>query len=357
MIRTRLLGALFQISIVAVALAAIVAPLPPESIERNYSNRVFPAIQRTATTFSYLGGIALLDVLMVATLVYVLVMTFRAPAASRSRVLAAVLWLFKLSVLASVIVVVFYLTWGLNYRRVPLIQKIPYDARSITPDAARALASQAVDEINALYPAAHTYAATSAGVDPSLEGGFAEAQRAVGVVRPAVPGRPKRTILDWYFKAAGVSGMTDPIFLETLVASDLIPFERSHVIAHEWSHLAGFVDEGEANFVGWLTCMKASPAARYSGWMFLYSEVVPGLREADRKDIIARLEFGPRSDLLSASERSRRDIKPVIANAGWIVYDRYLKANRVEAGRASYAQVVRIVLGVRHDPNLFPQAP
>jgi len=357
MMRARVLGAVLQISIVALAVAAVVAPLPPESVERNYSDTVFPAIQRAATTVSNLASFALLDALIVSALIYVVAMTFRARSGVRSRALAALLWLFSLTVAASVVVLVFYLTWGLNYRRVPLIRKIPFDAKSITPEAARALADRAADEINSLYSAAHTYAATAAGVDPTLAGGFAEAQQALGVVRPAVPARPKRSILDWYFKAAGVSGMTDPIFLETLVASNLIPFERSHVIAHEWSHLAGFVDEGEANFVGWLTCMKSSPAARYSGWMFLYSELVPGLRETDRKEVTARLDFGPRADLLSASERSRRDIKPVVANAGWIVYDRYLKANRVEAGRASYAQVVRIILGIRHDPTLFPQKP
>ena len=357
MIRARILRAALQIAIVALAIAAIVAPLPPESVERNYSNRLFPAVQRVATTVSNLASFALLDLLLIAGLIYILVVTFRAPGGARSRALAAVLWLSRLTVAASVVVLVFYLTWGLNYRRVPLIRKIPFDAKSITPEAARALAERAVDEINSLYPAAHTYAATAAGVDPSLATGFAEAQRVLGVVRPAVPGRPKRSILDGYFKAAGVSGMTDPIFLETLVASNLIPFERSHVIAHEWSHLAGFVDEGEANFAGWLACMKSSPAARYSGWMFLYSELVPALKETDRKAITSRLEFGPRADLLSASERSRRDIKPVIANGGWIVYDRYLKANRVEAGLASYAQAVRIILGVRHDPNLFPQTP
>ena len=31
--------------------------------------------------------------------------------------------------------------------------------------------------------------------------------------------------------------------------------------------------------------------------------------------------------------------------AGWRVYDRYLKANRVEDGAASYARVVRLALG------------
>ena len=38
------------------------------------------------------------------------------------------------------------------------------------------------------------------------------------------------------------------------------------VAAHEWAHLAGYADESEANFVGWLTCARASDAARYSGW-------------------------------------------------------------------------------------------
>jgi hypothetical protein len=31
----------------------------------------------------------------------------------------------------------------------------------------------------------------------------------------------------------------------------------------------------------------------------------------------------------------------------WRVYDRYLKANRIEEGAASYAQVVRLLLGTR----------
>jgi hypothetical protein len=33
--------------------------------------------------------------------------------------------------------------------------------------------------------------------------------------------------------------------------------------------------------------------------------------------------------------------------AGWRVYDSYLKANRVEAGAASYGEVVRLALGAR----------
>ena len=168
-----------------------------------------------------------------------------------------------------------------------------------------------------------------------------------GIERPAIPARPKRTLLDPYFRAVGIDGMTDPFFLETLVVRGLLPFEEPFVIAHEWSHLAGFTDEGEANFVGWLTCLRGSESGKYSGWLFLYSQAVASLPSGERAAVEARLGQGPRRDLQLISERIRRELQPQLSAAGWRVYDSYLKANRVEAGTASYAYVVRLVLGTR----------
>jgi hypothetical protein len=231
---------------------------------------------------------------------------------------------------------------------VPLIQKVRYEPAAVSSQAARQLAIASTAEVNALYDSAHS--ARVSVVDLSLPPAFAQAQRLVGVNRPARPGRPKSSILDVYFRAASVDGMTDPFFLETLVADDLLPFERPFVVAHEWSHLAGFNDEGEANFIGWLTCTKASDLARYSGWLFLYSQASAALGEEERAEVAARLAPGPRADLQAIAERVRRQRKPLVADTGWRVYDRYLKANRVESGVASYAEVVRLVLGVRLEP-------
>ena len=36
------------------------------------------------------------------------------------------------------------------------------------------------------------------------------------------------------------------------------------------------------------------------------------------------------------------------AEAGWRVYNQYLKANRVESGTRSYTEVVRLILGTRY---------
>jgi hypothetical protein len=148
--------------------------------------------------------------------------------------------------------------------------------------------------------------------------------------------------------------MTDPFLLETLVVSDLLPIETPLVVAHEWGHLAGFADEGEANFVGWLTCVRGSSSEQYSGWLFLYGEMAGALRRDDRSAAAARLAPGPRDDLRAIADRIRGHVSPRVSAAGWRVYDRYLKANRVEAGAASYAGIVRLILGTRFDQNWTP---
>jgi hypothetical protein len=164
-----------------------------------------------------------------------------------------------------------------------------------------------------------------------------------------VPARPKRTILDWYFRRAGVDGMTDPFLLETLVAGNVLPFERAFVVSHEWSHLAGIADEGEANFTAWLSCVGGSAAHAYSGWLFLYAELARAVSASERAALSDALAAGPRADLRAIRDRYVRDVNPRVSAAGWRVYDSYLKANRVPAGTASYDEVVRLVLGVRVD--------
>jgi len=243
----------------------------------------------------------------------------------------------------AVLYLAFVMLWGFNYRRLPLEDKLQFDGEAVTPAAARSLAAVVVSRVNALHAQAHAI-----GWDDderSMAAAFASAEREAGASGTTVPGRPRYSVLDWYFRSAAVAGMTDPFFLETLVASDLLPFERPFVIAHEWSHLAGFADEGEANFVGWLTCLRGPVPAQYSGWLSLYAQLVGGLPRRDRAEVEARLDAGPREDLRSLADRLARNVNPTVSTAGWRVYDQYLKANRVEDGAASYARVVRLALG------------
>jgi uncharacterized protein DUF3810 len=339
---------LWRAILVIAAAAVAVVPLPQAFIERHYSARVFPPVQHWVTGLSNSVDVALFDLLIVGAALW-WVGAIIIDIAGRRPFPRVFLRIFPRTITAAAVVyLVFAAMWGLNYRRLPLTERITFDEQAITPAASRELARQAADEVNALYVAAHSELALTGRITGrSLESGFEAAQHALRIERPALPAHPKRTLLDPYFRAAGIDGMTDPFFLETLVVRGLLPFEEPFVIAHEWSHLVGFTDEGEANFVGWLACLRGSDAAKYSGWLFLYSQAIASMPASDRAAVEGRLRPGPRRDLEQIVERVKRQVSPRVSAAGWRVYDQYLKANRVEAGTASYAQVIRLVLGSR----------
>ena len=340
----------WQAGVVASALGAAVAPLPAFAVDRWYSERAYAGIQPLLTSVSNLVPFALLDVLIGAVGVSWIVMAVRDLRRAGSRLRAAGLITARTLAWAATLYLMFLALWGLNYRRPPLRETMAYDPSAVTAQAAAAAGRVAVERLNALHDPAHARGWQAADeVDPVLADGFARAVREAGIRRDVVPGRPKHTILDAYFRRAGVDGMTDPFFLETIVAGGVLPFERAFVVAHEWSHLAGIADEGEANFTAWRACINGPAPLAYSGWLFLYGELSRAVPGPDRAVLAAALGGGPRADLRAIRERFLRDVNRHVSDAGWRVYDSYLKANRVEAGTASYAEVVRLVLGLRVD--------
>jgi hypothetical protein len=349
----------WRVALVVLAAAAASIPTPPGLVERFYSLRVYALLQRSMTTLSNSVPFALLDVLIVVVVGAWLALAVRDLAGrQRGGMLRAVLHIgVRTTVWAAGLYLIFLFAWGLNYRRTPLVDKLPFDARAVTPNAARSLALTAVEQLNALHDAAHEagWPAPDA-TDASLAASLARADREIGGAGVAAVGRPKSTLLDWYFRLAAVDGMTDPYFLETLVSATLLPFERPFVIAHEWSHLAGLADEGDANFLGWLTCVQGAPPAQYSGWLFLYSEVASGLARPVRAELAERLDSGPRADLSAIRARLARQVDPRVLAVAHRVYDQYLKANRVKSGIESYDHFVELVLGVRFDRGWVPQA-
>ncbi|HEX3645276.1 MAG TPA: DUF3810 family protein [Vicinamibacterales bacterium] len=338
----------WRAALVLCAAAAALLPLPPALVDRWYTARVYGTLQPLVTSFSNLAPFALLDLFIGVIAAAWLTLAVRDLLRAPKPVRGAWLIVARTLVWSSALYLLFVALWGFNYRRPRLRDALPYDASAVTADAAVAAGRLAVDRLNTLYGPAHATGWPAAGaIDPSLERDFARAVRDAGITREVVPARPKRTMLDWYFRRAGVDGMTDPFFLETLLAGSVLPLERPFVVAHEWSHLAGIADEGEANFTAWLSCARGAPPNAYSGWLFLYGELAGAVSGTSRAALSNALESGPRADLLAIRNRYVRDVNPRVSAAGWRVYDSYLKANRVTAGAASYDEVVRLVLGAR----------
>ncbi len=312
-------------------------PLPSGAVERWYSSGFYPRVQHLLTTLSNLAPFSLFDVLCLVALVSLALLLYRSVhtagwrrgvARTAREALAA----------ASVIYLVFLTTWGLNYRRVPLTEKLAFDAARTTPDAVNRLAARTVDSLNRFYAGAHR-TPTDLG---ALARAFQSAQDALHGPQ-IVPGRPKWTLLGGYFHNAAVAGMTDPFLLETLIAPDLLDVEKPFVIAHEWGHLAGYGDESEANFIAWLTCMRGDEGAQYSAWLGLL-----GHARATDRNVFKELDVGPRIDIFAMSARYF-DTPRLLRFAARESYDKYLKANRVAKGVESYDAVVQLIVGTTFD--------
>jgi hypothetical protein len=151
------------------------------------------------------------------------------------------------------------------------------------------------------------------------------------------------------YEAAGVGGQYDPFAFETILNTAFLPFEVPRALAHEWTHVAGFGDEGDANLIGTLTCLRSpDPLIRYSGAFWTYAE----LPASDR----ARYKLAPQvvADFAASRERFERTYVPFVFNFSWGIYDRYLRVNGVRGGLVSYSRYLSELVGTRYDNAGLP---
>ncbi len=344
--------------IVAAAALAAAGPGASPAIDERYSRGTYLLLQQVVTRVSNLTAIALFDVLAVAALGAAAALVVR-----RVRARGAGAWgpvLRRLAgdaiVAGALLYLVFLAVWGLNYRRLPLVDVLDFDRARVTPDALLSLAARAVDELNRLHTEAESRGWPSLdGVSGDLAPAFASVQSELGLPRPAVPGRPKRSLLGWYFPRAAIDGMIDPFFLEVILNPEVLPFERPMALAHEWAHLAGFADEAEASFVGWVTCLRAGDHERYSAWLSLLLHLAAELPRHEYVAALTRLDAGPRDHLRAIIARVDRSAVRPVREVARRTYDGYLKANRVERGIQRYDDVVMLVAGTRFDEGFVPR--
>jgi hypothetical protein len=346
-----------QAAVIAVAAVGALAPIDSSTIERRFSTGLYPRIQQILTPLSNAAPFALFDLLTVggaAVLVTALVRAVRR--ARRERSMRPLLAVLAATATAGAVVYLLFLgLWGFNYRRLPMTERLVMAEGAPDSAAVLTLGLEAAQRMNALYAEAHRIGWHE---DPRHDGGLQEAfafvQQRLGDAPPAVPGRLKRTLYGIYFRWTGVDGMVNPLALEVLANPDLLPYERSFVAAHEWAHLAGYAHEAEANFVGWLTCVRAGLADQYSAWLYLYWQVNGDVGAPERATLREALDAGPRQDIDAIVDRLRRGQLPLLRTASWRVYDHYLRANRVEEGVRSYGEVVTLLLRARFEDGWIP---
>jgi hypothetical protein len=318
-------------------------------IERAYANGGYPGWERVAFAITNPVPWSLGDV---AGLAGIVAIVWRVVAFFRTRKRTWSVFgraLLDVAAILALYVIWFDVSWGWNYARGPLETRLQFDASRVTPQAAVALRTRAMAEMNRLAASAHARAHD--GVElAALRAAWLPVVQRFGDSWSPMVGPAKPTITNPFMEATGTSGYINPLSLTVQTAGDLLWFERPFDMAHEWTHVGAFAREDEANYAAILTCLRSDdPVVQYSGWLELFFYLPP-------KAHYRRREFVPLvwQDFAAIRRRDSRHINVLLAHWTWRTYNAYLKSNRIASGVQNYNEVTRLILGIPLDGGGLP---
>ena len=335
----------------------------PGVVETVYASGIGPLVVRPMSLVSGLVPISLVEVAIVSYAMWVLlaigrgVLDVRNERRSiRNLTMAAGL---RTARDAGVLILLFYVLWGFNYARPPLVERLGWPEWQ-PPEVGEleALATAAVDAANQAYWDIHhtkdageptPMPADLGELDLALEEGWRRAAELLDL--PAALGRrygrTKRLLLTPIVARLGVGGFYFPWTGEANVLWDSPAVRRPQSMAHEKAHQRGTGPESEASFLGFVAAAHAPhPHARYAAYVFAQGQLLGMLARADRgkfRRVAMRRYPGVQRDLADDAVYWSQ-FRGVGTSLGRSINDRFLRTNRVRGGLTSYRRSVRLLL-------------
>ena len=177
-----------------------------------------------------------------------------------------------------------------------------------------------------------------------------KAMEKLGTIYPSLDGyypRPKGLINSRPFSNMGVTGIYSPFTIEANYNSEMTAYNLPFTACHELSHLRGFMNESEANFIAFLACINSENAAfQRSGYMLAWTYAGNQLYKVDR-EAFNRLRTSLPDDVKKELDENNQFWDTYETKASEVqdsVNDAYLKQHGIAEGIQSYGRVVGLML-------------
>lgn len=246
----------------------------------------------------------------------------------------------------------FYIAWGLNYSQPNIYCRTGMKPAEVSEAKFREFAYRYADSINYLSEEFNGM------VDDGLKNrvrdavlkGYNEIGAKEGINAPFNQHPHAKTMLFTPLSSmSGVTGSMGPFFCEFTLNGDIRPHDYPAIYAHEFAHLLGIANEGEANFYSYIVCTASSDkAVKFSGYYHIFFHVLRNvfdiLGEKEGEKFLKYIR--PEIIQLAKSDRNYWLSKrcKVLDAAQDFIFDLYLRGNHVAEGRKSYSGVVGLIL-------------
>ncbi|MCD8248567.1 MAG: DUF3810 domain-containing protein [Lachnospiraceae bacterium] len=260
-------------------------------------------------------------------------------------------WLRHLMCAASVLLLLFVLNCGINYYRSSFSQKTGITAAAYSSQELEELCLWLTEEINARASQVSRDADDRMLLPSENAGQLAvEAMHRLGELYPDLQGyypRPKPVLFSKILSLEGLTGIYSAFTIEANYNRDMTAYNIPFTMCHELSHLRGFMQEEEANFIAFLACENAAQTEfQYSGYLTAWIHATNALYRADRtawQEVRALLCEEAQIDL-NANNQYWAMHDGLISEVSDAVNDTYLKANGQSEGIKSYGRMVDLLL-------------
>ena len=256
----------------------------------------------------------------------------------------------------------FYIAWGLNYSQPNIYCRTGMKPVEVSEAKFREFAYRYADSINYLSEETafddQRESQFNGMVDDGLKNrvrdavlkGYNEIGAKDGINAPFNQHPHAKTMLFTPLSSmSGVTGSMGPFFCEFTLNGDIRPHDYPAIYAHEYAHLLGIANEGEANFYSYIVCTASSDkAVKFSGYYHIFFHVLRNvfdiLGEKEGEKFLKYIR--PEIIQLAKSDRNYWLSKrcKVLDAAQDFIFDLYLRGNHVAEGRKSYSGVVGLIL-------------
>lgn len=266
----------------------------------------------------------------------------------RSRIFIQLPWWRTLLNTLGILVMWFYVAWGWNYSAPGLMDKLNAEVKTLDQETYEALRSEAIEKAafhrnRADTSHFHTKAIQQGDVT-SIHSAVREYLNTVDVQTPGNVAMRRISKSGWMRKM-GVAGIYMPFSGEGHADASYLGLRQWFILAHEYAHGYGITDEGECNYIAFMSLTNSSVHRfQYAAWLELGEHLLPFVADTSTSIEIPVSIQRDRQILYEDALNYRSGIQSIALASNNL----YLLSQGVEEGLSSYDLLPEMIIAVRN---------
>ena len=316
-----------------------------------YSTHIYPIFVSVIGRLSSMVSFSFVELSLYVMSLLIIGTGIHALASARKNRKTAVLqWISALFLGTCILFFLFVINCGINYQKESFADTTSLKVRPYSVEELTATCQWLTEEVNRLSAQVQRSDQKELLLPDDIQKEAVRSMQSLGRTYPSLQGyypAPKPVLVSEILSRQKLMGIYSPFTIEANYNQDMPAYDLPFTMCHELSHLRGFMQEEEANFISFLACRASALAEfQYSGTLCAWEYVMGALYRADPdiwQEVRNTLDPSAEPDL-KADDVFWAQYDGRIAEAANLMNDTYLKANGQTQGVQSYGQMTDLLV-------------